>query len=240
MSQLLHAVYESQDRSFCDVENILFYNVGEGAFRSSCENGLRFERSFDESHPCPIQLSSHPAHYASYSVVDQRSSLHLRSGKEVCRFSISFKKAELQKCSRVWLATKRRADFESSAGEPYIEKPFALRVQMQTEQTIWPAGLLKPLFDGLISALHRHDGTDVVEVTRRLASELGTEANVLQELLHDEQMAVLGERQLLWRRGKNGVQWNPGDDHCLAGEIVVQRSPAVTPSLDVSLEAIDI
>jgi hypothetical protein len=42
---VLAATYSSADCSFCDVENILFYNVGSGAFAGIARRGLRFERT---------------------------------------------------------------------------------------------------------------------------------------------------------------------------------------------------
>ena len=44
--QILHATYVSPIRARCDVENILFYNVGTACFHQVDKAGLRFERVF--------------------------------------------------------------------------------------------------------------------------------------------------------------------------------------------------
>jgi hypothetical protein len=36
----------------------------------------------------------------------------------------------------------------------------------------------------------------------------------------DPESAVLGRQRLLWR-WRNGVQWNPADDLCVAAEVVI-------------------
>lgn len=45
-SEVLHAAYGSADRTGCDAENVLFYNVGQGAFAAAMRNGVRFERGY--------------------------------------------------------------------------------------------------------------------------------------------------------------------------------------------------
>ncbi len=42
---ILCATYASADDSFCDIENILLYNVGPAVFAGSCGQGVRLVRS---------------------------------------------------------------------------------------------------------------------------------------------------------------------------------------------------
>jgi hypothetical protein len=62
--ELLHAVYASDARDPCDVENVLLYNVGVGCFRGAGHNGIRIERAFKASAPpepvAGAQSHSHP------------------------------------------------------------------------------------------------------------------------------------------------------------------------------------
>src|SRR3712207_5375675 len=44
---VLHAEYASGSRDLCDVENVLFYNIGARPFAQAARSGLRFERRFD-------------------------------------------------------------------------------------------------------------------------------------------------------------------------------------------------
>ena len=41
---MLHALFASDQEGFYDVENVLIYNVGGGAFANLCRKGLCFER----------------------------------------------------------------------------------------------------------------------------------------------------------------------------------------------------
>jgi hypothetical protein len=83
--------------------------------------------------------------------------------------------------------------------------------------------VIKPVFDGVIAAFHQHDGTNDEELSKRLASKLGKDWAEILRHLHDSTIAVLGTRRLLWLRGE-GVQWNPGDDGCVAGELLLDES----------------
>lgn len=64
---LLHAVYGSDLRDPCDVENVLLYNVGLGCFREAGRNGIRIERAFKASVP-PEPLAGDQIHHWRYAV----------------------------------------------------------------------------------------------------------------------------------------------------------------------------
>src|SRR5690348_2760915 len=63
----LCAAYTSTETSFCDVENVLFYNVGTGAFADLTRNGLRFERNFGSpsNSPSGRRYAHHHVYYSS-------------------------------------------------------------------------------------------------------------------------------------------------------------------------------
>jgi hypothetical protein len=100
---------------------------------------------------------------------------------------------------------------------------FGVRVSVSAPVTVEPALLMKPVLDGLISALHAHDGSAIELVADRLARSISVEPHVVRALLLDEDWAVLGTRKLLWPRGES-VQWNPADDACVACELIVVQS----------------
>ena len=81
--------------------------------------------------------------------------------------------------------------------------------------------MIKGVFDGIISAFHVHDGSQLNEISARLACQLGDEAAQIAEDLTEEKMAFLGNRKLVWLR-QRGVQWGPADDHCVAGELIFE------------------
>ena len=82
------------------------------------------------------------------------------------------------------------------------------------------AALIKPIFDGVMAAFHRHDGSSMDLVTKRLAGDLRIEPEKVAALLGGKEMAVLGTRKLIWP-WRNGVQWNLSDDLLVAGELLV-------------------
>lgn len=101
--------------------------------------------------------------------------------------------------------------------------PLRLRLQL----TVPPGavstttGILEPLVDGVVSALHAHDGSEVTDLAARLAL-LGPDAREISGLLLDTSRSILGTRRLLWR-WREGVQWNPADDRVVTCELLVEH-----------------
>ncbi|MDQ3642580.1 MAG: hypothetical protein M3450_14220, partial [Actinomycetota bacterium] len=71
-------------------------------------------------------------------------------------------------------------------------------------------GMIKVLVDGVVSALHRHDGSQLELLAERLSGRLAVPADHVARLLTGN-AAVLGTRRLLWPY-REFVQWNPADD----------------------------
>ena len=63
--RILSATYSSPIDELCDVENVLFYNIGAGAFKSACRNGFLLERSFEKV-LSPAERSEEYPHYQKY------------------------------------------------------------------------------------------------------------------------------------------------------------------------------
>jgi hypothetical protein len=64
----LQALNKSMDQSFFDVENVLFYNVGQSSFNHLNIKSLQFERAYEY----PFTVNRHHfEHYQSYKIVDQ-------------------------------------------------------------------------------------------------------------------------------------------------------------------------
>lgn len=82
------------------------------------------------------------------------------------------------------------------------------------------AGIIKPLVDGIISAFHYHLGPDITEVAGRVARKLNTEENVAFHMLHNQEKAILGARNLI-HPFKQGFQWNPADDAFMQVDVAI-------------------
>lgn len=72
------------------------------------------------------------------------------------------------------------------------------------------------MLDGLIAALHRDD-SPAPEAVHRLARHLGRDEDQVRERLTLGE-AALGRRVLV-RPYRDGLQWNPADDFCVACSI---------------------
>ncbi|HYM14498.1 MAG TPA: hypothetical protein VEZ14_02985 [Dehalococcoidia bacterium] len=225
--KVLHAVYVSPVTDHCDVENVLFYNIGTGAFRQAMSNGVRFERSFSRVPVPPRWMTADAQHYQAYRLqgaVDGFS--HWVRGATVATWD----GVELPpltsstKVAAIWRAiTMARSGIQV---ERTLDGRFGLHVVVEMPQPAAAQGvssLMKPLLDGLISAFHRHDGSREAELSQRLATQTGSKAHEIARLLGTDGMAALGTRRLLWVRGR-GVQWNPRDDDCVAGDVAIRAS----------------
>lgn len=110
--------------------------------------------------------------------------------------------------------------------------PFAVTVQIRGSHGRQPgvkSELVKAILDGVICALQAHTDTAVLpDVTARLAASLSAGPAEIEKYLIDRRRAVLGTvPRLVKRFGATGVQWNPSDHWCLAGELVIAE-PAGT------------
>ncbi len=170
---MLHAIYSSSQRDFCDVENVLLYNVGNGAFGDICHKGLSLERRFMLPPQAPAHLTDIALHYHRYSVDGKKEiSQYWRKDKSLAHW-IDISCPPLRgenKPHSFWLAMKKGTAQIDSGHHPVssfygiqviIKAPVATKVNL--------ASIVKPLLDGTISAFHVHDGTDILRITGRLA-----------------------------------------------------------------------
>jgi hypothetical protein len=221
---LLSAVYGSPLRDYCDVENVLIYNVGAGHMGAVAGSGIRAERSF-HAPPPPHSLASDARHYWRYRLVaaDEEFAAWRETATIASWAGIPMPRlSESTKPGQVWLPLRQAA--VSANARPDVGAWFGLRLRVgvPTGTRVAPARAIKPLVDGVISAFHNHDGTELSTVSERLQSQLETvSAETISDLLMDKHAAQLGERRLVWRF-RSGVQWNPADDLCIAIDLRIE------------------
>jgi hypothetical protein len=220
----LAARYDSPIRDYpCDAENILFYNVG-GAFATSTQDGLRFERLFSRQ-PCPVELNGPADHYHRYVIASPQEPF---DGWEESKLLAEFTGIELpwlkfdSNPALVWFPLRQRG--VDRRGTTAAEAPFALRLRLEV-----PAGasaaaaLAKCLFDGAIAGLQAHNGWRNGEIARWMSERFGFDPKEVERLLADRSDAVLSTRCLFNKHGA-GFQWAPDDHLYVGGELVVLRS----------------
>ena len=227
--QLLHATFFGAMPPRSDVENLLLYNIDD-SFKVPGSNGIRFE------HGAGVPPTSDGREYPyCYRYLLAPQSGRFNYWQQVRQLAW-FDWTDLGEfdddkgvLAQVWLAL--------SGGEVNLlelcasEALFAVSVQLRPPRGISPlwGKLVKGVFDGLICAFQAHTDTkDLTQIVDRLASQLQTDAEVIKGYLLDERItdqsrAVLGDvARLVFLRG-SGVQWNPSDHLCMAGELLTAQ-----------------
>lgn len=198
---LLHAEYASPDREFADVENVLLYNVGAGSYRHLAGSGLLVSR---------IQ-SPDALHRVSYRLIQHFPS-EIFSGSTVASVSLEEFPSLPDKATSWWAAIRDKVSISSHEITP--EYTVEVHVRGAVPRLV---ALVKPMLDGLISALHSHDGSNADHIRNALA-RFGEPAQ-LWSLLVDPSTSVLGRRVLVRPHGP-GIAWNPADERCSAFSIM--------------------
>jgi len=220
---VLHAVYASEVDSKADAENILFYNVGTSSFQPLTQFGLRFERAYVA--PPTVRGVEHPyLHYHRYWLSARVDGFrHWDKGQIVARFQAKAiaNVAELHAPSSIWYRVKR-GEHQVKHGAATLDQGYGVSIAIRkpANSSLSLASIVKPVLDGVISAFHTHNGTKLDDVSERLGTKLGIATAEARRLLLDEQLNLLGPRNLVWPFSK-GIQWNPADDRCVAAELLI-------------------
>lgn len=216
--RVLSGVYASEAESghAVDAENVLFYNVGTGAFARLSTEGLRFERSFEP--PFPDERAFFPLrHYHRYLQVPRGAPFHHHEPERIlARWDgVPLSDGAATKPAAVWWAMRRA----QSTVQANTDGPFGLRVILHGAAGRPLSGVMKPLFDGVIAAFHGWSGPRDEALAIRLAAQLGATPDAVEKELFDARENALPARAVLKRHG-DGVAWNPQDELCLAGELL--------------------
>lgn len=227
--EVLHAMFYGDKPPRMDIENLVLCNLHYSFMRPG-RNGIRFEHGLDT--PAAPNGQAYQVSYR-YALASRSAGF---SDWEQGRTVASFGWTELGKFRRekvlaqVWLALARR---RGGQPEPALAAgtSFAVKMQIRPPQLNSPgpnAELVKGIIDGVVSAFQAHTDTSTSgEVAARLAKALPADPAEIEALLLECRWAVLGAvPRLVFLRG-GAVQWNPGDDWCDAGELLV-TPPAPT------------
>jgi hypothetical protein len=236
--EVLHASFAGPRHPGSDIENILLYNVDMdgGSFRSSARRGVRFEVAPAALRKPPSGAEFDCAYAYRFTSVDNGFA-HWKIGRDFARFEgVMINAGNGSLLSRTWFALHRAT--VQVAGEPNeVSAPFAVRLSVRGLDASSPA-VVKSLVDGVVAGLQVHgDESSLGEVSRRVGVSLGLEPQEIARLLTRRERAVLGVRgKLLWP-WRDVVQWNPGDDLCLAGQLLSDEA-ATQPTVSGSVSEI--
>ncbi|HET9015729.1 MAG TPA: hypothetical protein VFN57_09030 [Thermomicrobiaceae bacterium] len=225
--EILVANFTGPKAANADIENIVLYNIGGACFTASMQHGVRFEYAGGPVLPSPSEHSFPCAYEYGLNALNEP----LRHWKRRKRLA-QFRKVDLgppgspKALVQVWRAV-RRANTMVIEQRMTRSAPFGmfLRVGRPTgdPKRLTPA-LVKSLVDGTVSALQAHgDQNTVDEMAARLAKQVDMRAEQIAAMLVDTSNVVLGSVwHLVHRFRKEGVQWNPSDQLCVAGEVLLE------------------
>lgn len=229
-----------------DAENLLLYNIdatAAGCFRSAARHGVRFEMAVGPRRDPPSGRRFTCSY--SYRLISSGSTLdHWRLVRRLAGFTGAdlgrFPSAN--RLGQVWRAihgvTAETASRPAAATAPFavfltLGYPRAKTVGADPE-------LVKALIDGTVAALQAHgDQATVSGIAARLAAAARWPAALIAQMLVDEKRAVLGVTgRLVYLRG-TGVQWNPADHLCVAGQLLCREAPDDMWTLSGGIHAVE-
>lgn len=205
--------YEAPSDDFADLENVALYNIGAGSYSHLLMTGVYCERvmTSDTRHHLTYQVDELPRIWDAGPL--------LASIRTITPTEPSTPAA--------WWAVTRPAVVHRS---PAIHD--GLFTVDATLSGNWRsvATLVKSMLDGVVSALHAHDGSAKDALLARLDFE--GDPSRTWERLTDRSAALLGTRPLV-RPYRDRIAWNPADERCSAFRISVQPGTQKQISIDI-------
>jgi hypothetical protein len=219
--EILHAWYSGPRPTNSDVENLVLYNVDSGgaSFSRASTLGVRFE--LDSRSPDPGERCLY-----RYRVVPTEEPLtSWQLGPCLARFA----GAELgafpsqHRLAQTWMAV-RNTPAETHRQPTPVEAQFGVFLDLETPPSARPgvrSELVKALIDGVVSAFQAHlDDTTVPSIATKIANGINADPNEVAVKLLASGRAVLGLRHRLVHSRGEGVQCNPSDHLCVAGQLL--------------------
>lgn len=99
---------------------------------------------------------------------------------------------------------------------------------------------VKALIDGTVAAFQAHgDQASAAGIAARVAITTGQPAGLIAQALLDHDRAVVGAADRLVYPHGTGVQWNPADHLCVAGQVLCREAPGDTWTLAGEIHAVE-
>lgn len=224
--EILHAVYSSPDRSRCDLENVLTYNLGVGALAAAAVHGLVLERSFAGT--------GHRYHYATAPSATGWTHWRPDAALATLRFSAPRTAFTTPTAGGWWLHARRGAVvFATTRAAPPPAYLLEIAVRRPPGRRGSLLNLAKTLVDGVVSALHSHRGATDAVAARATTIDPGLSPAEFASLLTEPAATPLGPTLLVVPRAA-GLQWLPADDQIVG---LAVRPTHVGPPGEISVRA---
>ena len=224
-SQVLCASYTSSKggRPF-DIENVLAYNVGMGAFARIGQRGMYFERIWAEPPSRPPGPSFD--HHHTYRLAAPPS-----RPPEGLSVTVDLQEPDLRSVARVWWAVSGAAAAGTSiqASRP-VSGRFALHVEIGMFGLAKLHQVIKVLLDGLVAGVQADSAPNpeaVARLSRCLSRPTDDVAdrllNPTSHLIHSDGRLVLPYR----KDSQDSLQWHPADHRCESIAVIVTGPPGL-------------
>lgn len=195
-TSVLYAEYGAPDGGFADLENVLLYNLGSGCYAHLSRHGIICRRT----------ASTDQLHRVTY-IAAEPAAVIAPSGQLLASAQLTDMPTG-STAAHWWVALRTHLYTDASA--PY-DGPFGIDVEVGSRWNRTLAPSVKALLDGLVAALHVHDGSERDRVSAALSS-VG-DGDRLWALLNEPDQAIFGKRQLVRPHGTR-IAWNPADERC--------------------------
>ncbi len=212
---ILQAKYgTTEKKTFYDVENVLFYNIGTAHFKPFAKQGVTFSAVEDKeiiNLRKKYNIPNEYTHYYEYQIIKNRDqkefSTLLAEWRDIPLNCLGLKPAN---CWNVIRTAEQKIQayntIDCDKGDTFavvlnIEVPKGVRFNIMTA--------MKPLLDGLICAFHSS------QFNKEEVEYFAEKLNCDKKILTKNSINVLGERESKYLQiYRNNVKWNPADDLC--------------------------
>lgn len=243
--EILDASYAGHKPANMDVENLVLYNIDAtagGCFAPSTRHGVRFELAAGPRRDPPSGRARACSY--RYRLVSPASDLNCW---QFTRLLARFTDARLgafpasRRLEQAWLAI-HRADAQTAGAGAGAGMRFAVFLTLTCPRGATPASpeLLKALIDGTVAAFQGSDSAgQAAKAAARIAAATGEQPGLITRLLSGSMRAVLGTAGPLVHLRGEGVQWNPADHLCVAGQLLINHAAGNVWTLSGAIHAVD-
>ena len=200
---VLNATLNTMESGFFDVENVLFYNVGSGSFSHLGIDELHFKLSRDSS----------DKKYEYLYEVESTPKCDFSEKIQIVEFNASLHKitSDLKPAFYWKLIHNSKVSLNSNHSQV---NEFGLLIEIELEKK-HPnlTSVIKPMIDGIISALHYQDYPSTGSINY-LSEKYKLENDLIVEMFKKKPYSILGKRDLI-SEYRSGVKWNPADEKCI-------------------------
>jgi hypothetical protein len=146
-----------------------------------------------------------------------------------------------RRLEQAWLAI-HRADAQIAETPAEAGMPFAVFLTLACPRgATGPASpeLVKALIDGTVAAFQGSDPAgQTSKAADRIAAATGEQPGLITQFLSGSSRSVLGAAGTLVHLRGEGVQWNPADHLCVAGQLLIKQAAGNAWSLSGAIHAV--